>query len=195
MSSSRTLVLATGNSHKLREFERLVPDLTLELLPEGFSMPEETGVTYSENALIKARAAAATIGKAAIADDSGIEALALGGAPGVRSARYAGEKASDKENLDLFIANVDAGTPLRYVCVIAVVDPHAGAEYLFEGSCGGTMASSPSGEGGFGYDPVFVPDAVEDGRTMADLTDIEKDRISHRGIAARAMASYLSQLP
>ena len=193
MSLPRRLVLATGNAHKLREFERLVPQLEFELLPEGFEMPEETGITYSENALIKARAAAEQTGKASIADDSGIEALALGGAPGVRSARYAGEHATDQENLDLFVTNVEAETSLRYVCVIAMVDPEAKAEYLFEGYCTGTMAHAPTGSNGFGYDPVFVPDGLQGHRTMAELGDQEKDLLSHRAIAARGLVSFLAQ--
>ena len=119
--------------------------------------PEETGSTYADNALIKARAAAAATGRVAIADDSGIEAAALGGAPGVRSARYAGEHATDGENLAKLRAEVPEGTALRYVCVIARVAPD-GAEQLFEGTCDGVMAPAGRGSRGFGYDPVFVPD-------------------------------------
>lgn len=193
MSGASRLVLATGNAHKLREFKRLAGGVEFDPLPEGFPMPEETGTTYSENALIKARAAANATGMRAVADDSGIEAVALGGAPGVRSARYAGATASDVENLALFVSQVPEGSALRYMCVIAMVNPRNDDECLFEGFCTGTMAGGPKGEGGFGYDPVFVPDALEDGRTMAELTDAEKDLISHRGIAARALTGYLKQ--
>jgi XTP/dITP diphosphohydrolase len=185
------LVLATRNDHKLREFARLLPGIALDPLPAELDAPEETGSTYAENALIKARAAAGATGRAAIADDSGIEAAALDGAPGVRSARYAGEHAADGENLAKLRAEVPEGTALRYVCVIARVAPD-GAEQLFEGTCEGVMAPDGRGTRGFGYDPVFVPDDPSaGGRTMAELTDEEKDAISHRGRAARALLAAL----
>ena len=156
--------------------------------PTARRSPPEDGETYADNALIKARAAAAAAGRAAIADDSGIEAEALGGAPGVHTARYAGPDATDEENLARFCAEVPAGSALRYVCVIAHVTPD-GAETLFEGTCAGTMAAERAGDGGFGYDPVFVPEGET--RTMAELSDGEKDAISHRGLAARALQAWL----
>src|SRR4051794_13092319 len=165
--TSVRLLLATRNAHKLREFERLLPTVVLDPLPDGVPTPPEDGDTYATNALIKARAAARATGRTAIADDSGIEAEALGGRPGVRTARYAGPDASDEENLARFIDEVPAGSPLRYVCVIAHVDPE-GAETTFEGTCTGTMAGQRSGARGFGYDPVFVP--AGERRTMAELT-------------------------
>src|SRR5436189_4827747 len=169
------LLLATRNPHKLREFERLLPSVTLDPLPDELESPREDGETYAENALIKARAAARATGRAAIADDSGIEAAALGGAPGVRTARYAGEDATDEENLAKLAASAPPGSALEYVCVIAHVDPE-GNERLFEGTTTGVMASTPKGTGGFGYDPVFVPDdGPGDGRTMAEPTDAEQD--------------------
>jgi XTP/dITP diphosphohydrolase len=183
------LLLATRNAHKLREFERLLPAVTLDPLPGDVAVPPEDGDTYAANALIKARAAAAATGLAAIADDSGIEAQALGGAPGVRTARFAGEHASDAENLAKLAADAPAGSGLRYVCVIAHVAP-GGAEHLFEGSATGTVAPAPRGHGGFGYDPLFVPDDAP-GRTMAELSDAEKDAISHRGRAARSLSEWL----
>ena len=183
------LLLATRNRHKLREFERLLDGLTLDPLPDEAGTPEETGDTYAENALIKARAAAAATGRAAFADDSGIEAEALGWRPGVRRARYAGEHATDQENLEKLHAAAPAGSVLRYVCVIAHVTPD-GAEHMFEGHCTGTLAATLSGAGGFGYDPLFIPDEAP-GRTMAELTDAEKDAISHRGHAARALLAWL----
>jgi XTP/dITP diphosphohydrolase len=183
------LLLATHNAHKLREFTRLLPGLTLEPLPAGAESPEETGETYAENALIKARAAVAATGRAAFADDSGIEAEALGWRPGVRTARFAGENATDAENLDKLHREAPAGSRARYVCVIAHVTPE-GAEHLFEGRCTGTLAPAPRGEGGFGYDPLFVADEAP-GRTMAELGDEEKDAISHRGHAARALLAWL----
>lgn len=152
-------------------------------------LPPEDGATFAENALGKARAAAQQTGLAAIADDSGIEAAALDGRPGVRSARYAGEHASDGENLALLISEVPVGSALRYVCVIALVGPD-GAEQTFEGTCEGVMAAEPRGSGGFGYDPVFTPSEAP-GRTMAELSAAEKDAISHRGRAARALAAAL----
>ena len=182
------LLLATRNAHKVREFARLLGDIELDALPDELETPPETGDTYAANALIKARAAVAGTGRAAIADDSGIEAEALGGRPGVRSARFAGLDASDGENLALLRAEVPAGSRLRYVCVIAHVAPD-GAETLFEGACEGTMAADGAGTRGFGYDPVFVPGGER--RTMAELSDAEKDAISHRGRAARALREWL----
>jgi len=184
------LVLATRNTHKLREFRRLLPDVELEPLPDDVELPPETGDTFESNALIKAQAAAEATGAPAVADDSGIEADALGGRPGVRSARYAGEDATDAENLDKLRAEAPPGSGLRYVCVVAFVEP--GAEpRTFTGTCSGRMAEAPRGDGGFGYDPLFVPDDLDDGRTMAELTDEEKDRISHRGRAVREAAAWL----
>jgi XTP/dITP diphosphohydrolase len=186
------LLLATRNAHKLREFERLLRTIELDPLPDGVPSPPEDGETYADNALIKARAAARATGRAAIADDSGIEAEALQGAPGVRTARYAGEHATDEENLAKLQQNAPSGTALKYVCVIAHVDPE-GNERLFEGTTAGVVAPAPRGAGGFGYDPLFVPDdGPQDGRTMAELTDAEKDAISHRGRAARALEQWLA---
>src|SRR5581483_6394072 len=152
-------------------------------LPESVVLPPEDGETFSENALGKARAAAAATGAPAIADDSGIEAEALGGAPGVRSARFAGEGATDEENLEKLRAEAPVRSGLRYVCALAFVDPATGAERIFCGYCMGVLCQEPRGSGGFGYDPVFIPDALSDGRTMAELSDQEKDAISHRGEA------------
>ena len=183
------MILATRNAHKVREFERLLPGLAFDPLPDGLQSPEETGETYGENALIKARAAAQATGQPAFADDSGIEAEALDWQPGVRTARFAGEHASDGENLAKLHREAPAGSRARYVCVIAYVTP-AGEERLFEGRCEGTLAAEPHGAGGFGYDPLFVADETP-GRTMAALTDAEKDTISHRGIAARGLLAWL----
>jgi XTP/dITP diphosphohydrolase len=186
-----SLVLATRNSHKVREIGRLLGPIALQPLPDEVELPPETGETFADNALMKARAAAAATGLAAVADDSGIEAEALDGAPGVRSARYAREGASDEENLAKLLREAPAGSGLRYVCVIAYVDPDDGAEELFFGTCAGRLADRPRGSGGFGYDPAFLPDEYPDGRTMAELSDSEKDAISHRGRAARAFADWL----
>lgn len=183
------MILATHNAHKLREFARLLEGVHVDPLPAGAPVPEETGTTFTENALIKARAAHAATDRAAIADDSGIGAEALDWRPGVLSARYAGSEATDEENLAKFIAEVPAGTALRYTCVIAHVAAD-GTETCFEGTCEGVMAGAPSGDGGFGYDPVF---ALADGRTMAELPDDEKDAVSHRGRAARALLGWLAE--
>ena len=164
--------------------------LSLEPLPAGVALPPEDGDTFAANALAKARAAAAALGRAAIADDSGIEAEALGGAPGIFSARFAGPGATDAANLAKLRAQAPAGSGLRYVCVMAYAEP-GGEERAFEGVCSGTLAAEARGSGGFGYDPAFVPDEVADGRTMAELSDAEKDAISHRGRAARALLAWL----
>jgi XTP/dITP diphosphohydrolase len=189
------LVLSTRNPHKVREFERLLAPfgIAVEPLPDDLVLPPEDGVTFAENALPKARAAAAHVGRAAIADDSGIEAEALGGIPGVRSARYAGAGATDEANLAKLVHSAPPGSGLRYVCALAYVDPAAGVEELFFGECRGTLASEPRGSRGFGYDPAFVPADYDTGRTMAELTDAEKDEISHRGRAARALAQWLAR--
>ncbi|HEU4977487.1 MAG TPA: RdgB/HAM1 family non-canonical purine NTP pyrophosphatase [Solirubrobacteraceae bacterium] len=185
------LVLATRNRHKVRELAPLLEPYAIEPLPDDVELPPETGETFAENALGKARAAAAATGRAAIADDSGIAAEALGGAPGVRSARYAGEGASDEENLAKLLREAPPGSPLAYVCAIAYVDPQEGVEQVLEARCTGTLASAPRGAGGFGYDPAFVPDDYDDGRTMAELAQAEKDAISHRGRAARELLAWL----
>ncbi len=184
------LVLATRNDHKVREVGRLMDGVVVEALPEHVVLPPEDGDTFAANALGKARAAAAALGRAAIADDSGIEAAALGGAPGIRSARYAGPDASDADNLAKLRAEAPAGSGLRYVCVMAYAEP-GGEERTFTGVCEGTLAQDARGSGGFGYDPAFVPADRADGRTMAELTDAEKDAISHRGRAARELLAWL----
>ncbi len=186
------LVLATRNAHKVREIGRMLEGVAaVEALPDDVALPPETGTTFAENALIKARAAAAAAGMAAIADDSGIEAEAIGWRPGVYSARYAGPDATDAENLAKLRAEVPAGTALRYRCVVAHVDT-TGTETLFEGRCTGTMSPDARGDRGFGYDPVFLPDDYADGRTMAELPDADKDAISHRGRAVAELARWLS---
>ena len=184
------LVLATRNEHKAREFAALLAPHEIVALPAGVTLPPETGETFAANALVKARTAAAATGLPAIADDSGIEAAALGGAPGVRSARYAGEHATDEQNLGKLLREAPAGSPLAYVCALAYVDA-TGAERLVEGRCTGTLADDPRGDGGFGYDPAFLPDDLPDGRTMAELAPADKDAISHRGRAARALLALL----
>jgi XTP/dITP diphosphohydrolase len=188
------LLLATRNDHKLRELREALAGVEFDPLPPDVELPPEEGESFADNALGKARAARAKTGRASIADDSGIEAYGLGGRPGVRSARYAGEDATDEENLEKLLDEVGEQEDRRvaYVCVIALVEED-GSESLFEGRCEGTLATEPRGSGGFGYDPAFVPDDTgpEDERTMAELAPAEKNAISHRGRAARALASHL----
>jgi XTP/dITP diphosphohydrolase len=189
------LVLATRNHHKLRELAGLMRPYELDPLPPEVELPPETGTTFADNALGKARAAAAATGRPAIADDSGIEAAALRGAPGVWSARYAGEHATDEENLAKLLREVppDGDTRVAYVCAIAYVEP-GGRELVVHGRCEGTLTHEPKGSGGFGYDPAFVPDDYPgDDRTMAELSAEEKDAISHRGRAARALRRTLAE--
>jgi XTP/dITP diphosphohydrolase len=162
------------------------------MLGASVVLPPEEGETFAENALVKARAASAATGRPSIADDSGIAAAALGGAPGVRSARYAGERASDEQNLRKLLAEAPAGSALEYVCAIAYVDPQKDLERVFEGRCAGRLAAAPRGERGFGYDPAFVPEDGPDELTMAELSDPRKDAISHRGRAARALFAWLA---
>jgi XTP/dITP diphosphohydrolase len=187
-------VVATHNQDKLRELGEILASLELVPLPDEVELPPEEGETFADNALAKARAAHAVTGMATIADDSGIEARALGGRPGVRSARYAGPEAGDEENLELLLGELAgaADRSVAYVCALAYVDED-GAEHLFEGRCEGQLAGEPRGSGGFGYDPAFVPDDTGPGdrRTMAELGAAEKHAISHRGRAARDLASWL----
>ena len=185
------LLLSTHNEHKRREFARLLAGYEVDVLPPEFELPPEDGETFVENALGKARAAADATGAVTVADDSGIEAQALGGAPGVRSARYAGERASDAENLAKLLREASTGSALAYVCALVYVDPATGVERMFEARCTGTLAAEPRGAGGFGYDPAFLPDDGPDDLTMAELSDEQKDAISHRGRAARALLEWL----
>jgi len=187
------LVLSTRNPHKVRELGTLLAPHEVLPLPEEVELPPETGHTFADNALEKARAAARATGLPALADDSGIEAVALGGAPGVRSARFAGENASDEENLSKLLREVppDGDRRVAYVCVLAYVS--GDEERLFEGRCEGSLATEPRGSGGFGYDPAFLPADTGDGRTMAELSVEEKDAISHRGRAARAFLDWLDR--
>jgi XTP/dITP diphosphohydrolase len=184
-----SVVLATRNGHKLREFGRLLAPagIAVEPLAEHVELPPEVGDSFEANALPKARSAARATGRVAIADDSGIEAEALGGRPGVYSARYAGLGASDQDNLNKLRVEAPPGSGLRYVCALAIVDPASGDEAVFYGECRGLLADRVAGSGGFGYDPAFLPVPDHGGRTMAELSDTEKDLISHRGNAVRAL--------
>jgi XTP/dITP diphosphohydrolase len=190
------LLVATRNDHKLRELREALPATRLEPLPPEVELPPEVGDSFTANALGKARAAHRATGRATIADDSGIEVAALGGLPGIHSARFAGEGATDEANLSKLLSELEGVDDRRaaYVCVIALVD--AGTESLFEGRCEGVITDRPRGGGGFGYDPAFVPDdtGTGDQRTMAELDPAEKHAISHRGRAARALAAHLGAI-
>lgn len=187
-----SLVVATRNGHKLREFGEAMQGVHLDPLPEEVALPPEDGETFAENALVKARTAATATGRPALADDSGIEAAALGGLPGVRSARYAGEDATDQANLDKLIGALAGEDDRRvaYVCALALVTPD-GSEWVVEGRCEGKLVDVPRGSGGFGYDPAFVPSEGDGVRTMAELTPDEKHAISHRGVAIAALQNLL----
>jgi XTP/dITP diphosphohydrolase len=187
------IAIASRNEHKLREIARICADwpvawLTFDDHEGQWPEVEETGSTYLENARMKAGATAAALGVPALADDSGIEVDALGGRPGSRSARFAGDDATDERNLEELIRALKgvpgSGRTARYRCVAVLAIP-GGRELHAEGVCEGTLVSKPRGARGFGYDPIFVPAGWD--QTMAELTDEEKDRISHRGRAFRAL--------
>jgi XTP/dITP diphosphohydrolase len=190
------LVIASRNEGKIREILRICADWPVEWRTHReVEIPdiEETGATYLDNALLKARQVAEATGEAALADDSGIEVDALGGGPGPRSARYSGPGATEESNLRALIRAVE-GVPsarrtARYRAVAAVAEPSGDAVWA-EGVCDGVLETEPRGTGGFGYDPIFVPDGED--RTMAELSDDEKDRISHRGRALRALGDRLA---
>jgi len=186
------IVLASGNAHKARELGRLLEGWEVETFAGG--LPEETGETFVENARLKARHVHAALGGAewVLADDSGIEAAALHGVPGVRSARYAGEDATDEQNLAKLIGAL-AGSDdrrVRYVAELVAIAP-GGGEVTARGELTGTLAAAPRGTGGFGYDPAFVPDGET--RTVAEMSPGEKDAISHRARAARALLPLLAK--
>jgi XTP/dITP diphosphohydrolase len=197
MTFPSRIAVATRNEHKLSEIGRIcagwpVTWLTTRDHDAPWPDVEETGDTYLENALLKAHAVAAALGEPAMADDSGIEVDALGGKPGPRSARFAGEDATDQENLRALIQALagvpSSGRSARYRCVAAIAWPD-GREIHTEGECEGTLLTKPKGEGGFGYDPIFVPVGWDE--TIAELSADQKDRISHRGRAFRALREAL----
>ena len=191
------LAIATRNHGKLREFKRLLRRVPYELLnldDLGVSFnAKETADTFEENARIKSRDYAAATGVLTLADDSGLEVDALGGAPGVHSARYAGEHGDDEANNDLLLANlvdVPAGKrTARYRIVIALTDPATMETVTVEGACEGEIGFERKGSNGFGYDPLFFVSQHQ--KSMAELTAEEKDALSHRGIAARKIAENL----
>lgn len=191
------VVLASSNKGKLRELSALLAPLGYDVVAQntlGINTPPETGDTFAANALLKARHAAAAANLPALADDSGIEVDALNGRPGIYSARYAGEGASDQDNLLKMLAELH-GVPeskrtARYQCVIAFVSTaDDSSPILAKGTWEGTLISQPRGLGGFGYDPIFVPSGFD--RTAAELDPGEKNSLSHRGQALRALITQL----
>lgn len=182
------IYVATHNAHKLREIGEILPGFEIAADdPDA----EETENTFEGNALIKVRAIAARHrGCWSMADDSGLEVDALGGAPGVRSARYAGEPGSTPANNALLLKNLEGveDRGARFVCAVALVDPE-GCEHVVRGECPGWIAKTPSGTAGFGYDPLFIPDGHD--RSFADLGDVEKNKISHRGRALAAVKAIM----
>lgn len=193
----RRVILASSNAGKLAELTALLAPLGFELTPQqqlGIESPPETGETFLDNALLKARHAAGRRGLAAIADDSGIEVDALGKAPGVRSARFAREGAAEQENLKKLLTQMRdvpaARRGARYRCVIAFVRSAADQDPIIaQGAWEGSIAQVPRGAGGFGYDPIFVP--AGDERTAAELAPSEKNAVSHRARALRALIAQL----
>jgi XTP/dITP diphosphohydrolase len=194
------LVLATGNAGKLREFRSLLAGLPLHIEPQsafGVEPAEESGASFLENAMLKARHAARSTGAAVIADDSGLEIDALGGAPGVRSARFAGPQADDAANNAMLVSALAGLAPdkrrARYRCVLVYLSAgEAGPALIAEGLWEGVILAEPRGTGGFGYDPYFwLPDL---GRTAAELSEQDKNLQSHRGKALRSLRAQLGAL-
>lgn len=192
------VLLATRNMPKLAELRRILAEvadvelLGLDDVPDYDEAPE-TGATFADNALLKAREAARHTGLVAVADDSGLAVDALNGMPGVLSARWAGPARDDAANLRLVLDQIADVPELRrgaaFVCAAALVTP-GGAEHVVEGRVDGTLLCAPRGTGGFGYDPIFVP--IGESRTTAEMTPAEKDAISHRGRAFRALAPHIA---
>jgi XTP/dITP diphosphohydrolase len=199
----KKIVLATANTHKVIEFQRilneLLPDLELVAASQFPGVPEveETGSSFAENALIKARAINEFTNLPALADDSGLVVEALNGAPGIFSARYAGIEADDKANVVKLLNEIkDIDQSLldaKFECSIALVDKSQELELVVDGQMPGEVIKEVRGQNGFGYDPIFVPQGLT--KTSSQLSDADKDKISHRGIALRKMSMILKQLP
>ncbi|HEX8187320.1 MAG TPA: RdgB/HAM1 family non-canonical purine NTP pyrophosphatase [Pyrinomonadaceae bacterium] len=197
MDEHKELLIATNNKGKVGELAQLLSDfpLRLHLLDEfpGIDEAEETGETFEENATLKALHYSARTRLLTLSDDSGLSVDALGGAPGVRSARYAGREATYAERMAKLLGELDAtgdgGRRARFVCVIAVADPAAGTLHTFEGACEGRIAPAPRGAGGFGYDPLFIPDGHD--RTFGELPAEIKHTLSHRARALEQAARHL----
>lgn len=204
VSGPLVVVLATGNAGKAREFDRLLePVLSVEALPPGVILPPETGQTFYENARLKAQSVFAALeGQTAVlADDSGLEVGALQGRPGLQSARFAGKGATDSENVAKLLGELEGSDDrwARFVCSLVLLLPSepgdggSACEVAVEGYSEGSITRVPRGADGFGYDPVFQPNGWKN--TLAEATPEEKDHVSHRGAAARALLLVVSGLP
>jgi XTP/dITP diphosphohydrolase len=199
MNEPSELLVATNNAGKVRELESALSDLPLRLrlLREFADVPEavETGETFAENAALKARYYSAHARVLTLSDDSGLVVDALGGAPGVYSARYAGKSATYAERIGKLLEEIEATGDrerrARFVCVIAVAEPLTGELVTFEGRCEGRIAREPRGSGGFGYDPVFIPEGHT--QTFGELPEEIKRTISHRALAVEAASRYLRE--
>jgi len=191
------IVLATRNAGKVKEFQELLKDFPVEIknLNDFGPIPEvkEDGTTFDDNAYKKASFTARVLGLPAIADDSGLVVETLGGAPGVKSARYAGEKATDQENIKKLLAEMAGKSDRRaaFECVISIAVP-AGPALTYEGRCEGEITTEPQGTSGFGYDPVFYFPGF--GKTFAELTSAEKNKVSHRGMALSQVAAEFKKI-
>lgn len=191
------IVVATKNVGKVRELKQLLADLPFQLKSlndfPSIIEPEESGATFAENAVIKARSYALQTKRWSLADDSGLEVEALGGAPGIFSARYAGENATDQERVVKLLRELndrrDQKRFARFVCAMAISDENGDIRFLSEGVCDGKIALTPSGANGFGYDPIFVPDGFE--QTFGELSDEIKQKISHRARATGEIIAFL----
>jgi XTP/dITP diphosphohydrolase len=199
MAETSELLVATHNAGKIRELSRMLADLPLRLrrLSEWPDIPEaeETGSTFAENAVLKAVHYSSRAGRLTLSDDSGLEVAALGGAPGVHSARYCGPSATYGERMARLLSEVEAAggeeRAARFVCVIALADPSTGELKTFEGVCEGRLAHAPRGTGGFGYDPVFIPEGHR--QTFGELPDEVKQELSHRARAFRRARAFLRE--
>lgn len=191
------ILVATKNAGKIRELKRLLAGLPVRLrgLDEFSHVVEavESGATFAENAVLKAKSYALQTNLWSLADDSGLEAAALGGAPGIFSARYSGENASDAENVEKLLNELNKKTntdrSARFVCAIAICAPNGNVKYEAAASCAGTIAAAAAGTNGFGYDPVFIPDGFE--QTFGELSAEIKQKISHRARASKKIIEYL----
>lgn len=189
MTRKIKIAVATGNRHKYNEIHQMVPsNIELIMAPVEMLIEEESGSTYHENALIKAAHCAAKLEIPCIADDSGIEVVALGNKPGIYSARYA---PTDNERISKLLSELgdNPNREARFVCAIGLAYPN-GQEYIFEGICDGRIEHQPSGQGGFGYDPIFRVNSLD--KVMAELSEEDKNKISHRGIAIKQLHDWLS---
>jgi XTP/dITP diphosphohydrolase len=198
MEANMTFVIATGNKHKLEEIQRILAPLGVDVLSLAqagvHSEVEETGTTFEQNAVLKALVVSRAADMPCIADDSGLEVDALNGAPGIYSARYAGEYATDDQRILKLLTALE-GVPseartARFVCAICCIFPD-GRSFIVKGECEGSIAFERSGQSGFGYDPVFIEEST--GKTFAQLTDAEKDMLSHRGKALNAFKNKLKE--